>query len=181
MVKKSAGLLMYRLQNRGLEVLLVHSGGPYWVNRCWQAWTIPKGEIDPGEDPFAAAQREFFEETGLLPQGEFHPLQPVRQAGGKLVFAWAFEGNFNPADLHSNTFTLEWPPRSGILREFPEVDQAAWFSLEEAKQRIIKAQGQFLDELVRLLEPRPGPSIPRPALPHNPIPKSQPPAPKFRG
>jgi predicted NUDIX family NTP pyrophosphohydrolase len=147
---------MYRTQNRRLEVLLVHSGGPYWANRCWQAWTIPKGEIDPGEDTFEAAKREFFEETGQAPQGDFRPLQPVRQAGGKLVFAWAFEGNFNPADLHSNTFTLEWPPNSGVVREFPEVDQAAWISLEEARKRIIKAQGQFLDELVRQLGARLG-------------------------
>ncbi|TVQ07806.1 MAG: NUDIX domain-containing protein [Leptolyngbya sp. DLM2.Bin27] len=151
MAKKSAGLLMYRTQGQGLEVLLVHSGGPYWVNRRWQAWTIPKGEIDPGEDTFAAAKREFFEETGQAPTGDFRPLQPVRQAGGKLVFAWAFEGDFNPASLHSNTFVLEWPPNSGTLREFPEVDQAAWFSLAEAKKRIIKAQAQFLDELAQAL------------------------------
>ncbi|WOD38231.1 NUDIX domain-containing protein [Nodosilinea sp. E11] len=153
MAKKSAGLLMYRIQNCHLEVLLVHSGGPYWVNRRWQAWTIPKGEIDPGEDTFAAAKREFFEETGQAPVGDFRPLRPVRQAGGKLVFAWAFEGNFNPANLHSNTFVLEWPPNSGVLKEFPEVDQAAWFPLAEAKRRIIKAQAQFLDELVQTLGP----------------------------
>ncbi|MBW4484451.1 MAG: NUDIX domain-containing protein [Tildeniella torsiva UHER 1998/13D] len=151
MAKKSAGLLMYRTQDHRLEVLLVHSGGPYWANRRWQAWTIPKGEIDPGEDTFEAAKREFLEETGQAPIGSFRPLQPVRQAGGKLVFAWAFEGNFNPAHLHSNTFMLEWPPNSGVLREFPEVDQAAWFELEEARKRIIKAQGQFLDELVQVL------------------------------
>ncbi|MGB3136469.1 MAG: NUDIX domain-containing protein [Nodosilinea sp.] len=151
MAKKSAGLLMYRTENRRLEVLLVHSGGPYWVNRRWQAWTIPKGEIDPGEDRFEAAKREFFEETGQIPTGDFRPLQPARQAGGKLVFAWAFEGNFDPADLHSNTFILEWPPRSGLLKEFPEVDQADWFELKEAKKRIIKAQGQFLEELSQML------------------------------
>lgn len=142
---------MYRTSGGALEVLLVHSGGPYWANRFWQAWSIPKGEIDPGEDPFAAAQREFHEETGQKPEGQFHALQPVRQAGGKLVFAWAFEGNFDPATLHSNTFTLEWPPNSGRLREFPEVDRAAWFFLPEAKKRIIKAQSQFLDELVEAL------------------------------
>ncbi len=151
MAKKSAGLLMYRTQDQGLEVLLVHSGGPYWVNRRWQAWTIPKGEIDPGEDTFEAAKREFLEETGQAPAGDFRPLRPVRQAGGKLVFAWAFEGNFNPARLHSNTFMLEWPPNSGLLKEFPEIDQAAWFSLQEAKKRIIKAQAQFLDELAQVL------------------------------
>ncbi|PSR19578.1 NUDIX hydrolase [filamentous cyanobacterium CCP3] len=151
MTKKSAGLLMYRIQQHRLEVLLVHSGGPYWANRRWQAWTIPKGEIDPGEDTFEAAKREFFEETGQPPVGDFRQLQPVRQAGGKLVYAWAFEGNFNPATLRSNTFVLEWPPNSGVLKEFPEVDQAAWFELEEARKRIIKAQCQFLDQLVQVL------------------------------
>ncbi len=142
---------MYRTPQTRLEVLLVHSGGPYWARRQWQAWSIPKGEIDPGEDPFAAAKREFQEETGQGPTGEFLTLQPVRQSGGKLVFAWAFEGEFDPATLHSNTFMVEWPPNSGLLREFPEVDEAAWFSLTEARQRIIKAQSQFLDELVTLL------------------------------
>jgi len=142
---------MYRLQEGSLEVLLVHSGGPYWVNRQWHAWSIPKGEIDPGEDTFAAAKREFEEETGQLPTGIFIPLQAIRQASGKLVFAWAFEGNFDPAQLHSNTFSIEWPPRSGTLQEYPEVDQAAWFSLREAKKRIIKAQAQFLEELADLV------------------------------
>lgn len=142
---------MYRLRADQLEVLLVHSGGPYWVNRHWQAWSIPKGEIDPGEDPFTAAKREFEEETGHFPQGTFQPLQPVRQASGKLVFAWAFEGNFDPTNLHSNTFQVEWPPRSGRLQEFPEVDRAAWFSLDEAERRIIKAQAQFLAELAALV------------------------------
>jgi predicted NUDIX family NTP pyrophosphohydrolase len=154
MAKKSAGLLMYRLRHGGLEVLLVHSGGPYWANRHWHAWSIPKGEIDPGEDAFAAAKREFEEETGQFPQGEFKVLQPIRQASGKQVFAWAFEGSFDPAQLRSNTFSIEWPPRSGTLQEFPEVDQAAWFPLQEAKQRIIKAQANFLDELATLLPTR---------------------------
>jgi len=151
MAKKSAGLLMYRLHNNSLEVLLVHSGGPYWANRQWQAWSIPKGEIGPGEDAFTAAQREFQEETGQVPQGEFKALKPIRQASGKLVFAWAFEGDFDPAKLHSNTFSIEWPPRSGQMQEFPEVDQAAWFPVQEAKQRIIKAQALLLDELTTML------------------------------
>jgi predicted NUDIX family NTP pyrophosphohydrolase len=154
MAKKSAGLLMYRLHNNSLEVLLVHSGGPYWANRQWHAWSIPKGEIDPGEDAFTAAQREFQEETGQVPKGEFKALKPIRQASGKLVFAWAFEGDFDPAKLHSNTFSIEWPPRSGNMQEFPEVDQAAWFAVQEAKQRIIKAQAQFLDELATMLPTR---------------------------
>ena len=142
---------MYRLRHGGLEVLLVHSGGPYWANRHWHAWSIPKGEIDPGEDAFAAAKREFEEETGQFPQGEFKVLQPIRQASGKQVFAWAFEGNFDPVQLHSNTFSIEWPPRSGTLQEFPEVDQAAWFPIEEAKKRIIKAQSQCLEELAVII------------------------------
>ncbi|HIK43645.1 MAG TPA: NUDIX domain-containing protein [Leptolyngbyaceae cyanobacterium M65_K2018_010] len=147
MAKQSAGLLMYRMADHALEVLLVHSGGPYWAKRQWHAWTIPKGEIAPGEEAFAAAQREFFEETGQQPSGHFLPLQPVRQAGGKVVFAWAFEGHFDPTTLKSNRFALEWPPNSGTVQEFPEVDQAAWFPLPEARERIIKAQAQFLDEL----------------------------------
>ncbi|MFH7241634.1 MAG: NUDIX domain-containing protein [Spirulina sp.] len=166
MAKKSAGLLMYRFSAQGIEVLLVHSGGPYWVNRQWQAWSIPKGEIDPGEDAFTAAQREFQEETGQRPEGQFQSLRAVRQSGGKLVFAWAFEGNFDPNTLHSNTFTLEWPPNSGRMREFPEVDQAAWFPLEEAKRRIIKAQAQFLEELVTVLAQSPSSDAPTP--PHLP-------------
>lgn len=149
MGKKSAGLLMYRRHQATLEVLLVHPGGPYWSKKIWRAWSIPKGEIDPGEDPFAAAQREFQEETGLTPSGTFLALEPVKQASGKLVMAWAFEGDCDPALVKSNLFTLEWPPKSGQMKEFPEVDQAAWFSLEEAEKRIIKAQANFLSQLVQ--------------------------------
>ncbi|HEY9735190.1 MAG TPA: NUDIX domain-containing protein [Trichocoleus sp.] len=152
MGKKSAGLLMYRHQRGELEFFLIHPGGPYWQNKDWHAWSIPKGEIDQGEDAFAAAKREFWEETGLTPEGSFLPLTTVRQSGGKVVIAWAFEGDCDPAGVTSNTFSLEWPPRSGQFRNFPEVDRAAWFSLEEAKARIIKAQAAFLEELAAFLQ-----------------------------
>ncbi|WP_242028448.1 NUDIX domain-containing protein [Pseudanabaena sp. FACHB-2040] len=147
MGKKSAGLLMYRHRHGELEFFLIHPGGPYWHNKDWHAWSIPKGEIDPGEDAFAAAKREFWEETGLTPEGSFQPLTTVKQSGGKVVMAWAFEGDCDPAGVKSNSFSLEWPPRSGQFQNFPEVDRAAWFSLEEAKERIIKAQAAFLEEL----------------------------------
>lgn len=149
MAKKSAGLLMYRHRQNGLEVLLVHPGGPYWVKKDWRAWSIPKGEIDPGEDAFAAARREFEEETGLIPEGAFWSLETIRQANGKLVMAWAFEGDWNPEELKSNTFEIEWPPRSGQMQQFPEADRAAWFDLEEAKQRIIRGQVAFLEAIAQ--------------------------------
>lgn len=149
MAKKSAGLLMYRRCQNGLEVLLVHPGGPYWVKKDWRAWSIPKGEIDPGEDAFAAARREFEEETGLIPEGAFWSLETIRQANGKLVMAWAFEGDWNPEELKSNTFEIEWPPRSGQMQQFPEADRAAWFGLEEAKQRIIRGQVAFLEAIAQ--------------------------------
>lgn len=152
MGKKSAGLLMYRHRHGELEFFLIHPGGPYWHNKDWHAWSIPKGEIDQGEDAFAAAKREFWEETGLTPEGLFLPLTTVRQSGGKVVMAWAFEGDCDPTGVTSNTFSLEWPPRSGQYRNFPEVDRAAWFSLEEAKARIIKAQAAFLEELAAFLQ-----------------------------
>lgn len=138
---------MYRRHNGELEVLLVHPGGPYWAKKEWRAWSIPKGEIDPGEDAFMAAQREFQEETGILPQGEFLPLDAVRQSGGKTVVAWTFEGDCEVEAIASNSFEMEWPPRSGQMQTFPEVDRAAWFPIEEAKQRIIKAQAEFLNSL----------------------------------
>lgn len=138
---------MYRLKNGELQVLLVHPGGPYWSQKDWRAWSIPKGEIDPGEDAFTAAKREFEEETGLVPEGDFLPLNLIRQSGGKTVIAWAFEGDCDADAIASNTFEMEWPPKSGRLQEFPEVDRAAWFDLKEARQRIIRAQAEFLDTL----------------------------------
>jgi len=148
MPKRSAGLLMYRRSGGHLEVLLVHPGGPYWMKKDLGAWTIPKGEYEVGEEPLAAAVREFQEETGLLPSGPFRPLTPIRQRGGKIVDAWAFEGDGDAAALTSNTFSLEWPRGSGRLQEFPEVDRAGWFRVEEAKRKILPSQAGLLDELV---------------------------------
>ena len=149
MSKVSAGLLLYRIRDERLEVLLVHPGGPFWAKKDLGSWTIPKGEIVPGEDPLAAAIREFEEELGFAPQGKFLPLGMVSQKGGKNVHAWAFEGNCNPTALKSNTFTIEWPPHSGRMQEFPEVDRAEFFGMEEAKKKINQAQVNLLLELER--------------------------------
>jgi predicted NUDIX family NTP pyrophosphohydrolase len=130
--------------------LLVHPGGPFWQKKDVGAWTIPKGEFAAGEDPLDAARREFHEETGREVAGPFTPLTPVKQPGGKTVHAWAVEGDFDPRALTSNTFSLEWPPRSGRRQEFPEVDRAAWFDLEEAKRRINRGQVVLLYELEQL-------------------------------
>jgi predicted NUDIX family NTP pyrophosphohydrolase len=138
---------MYRRRAGTLEVFLVHPGGPFWARKDAGAWSIPKGEIDPTEEPLAAARREFAEETGLAAAGAFRPLAPVTQAGGKIVQAWAVEGDLDPSALQSNTFSIEWPPRSGRQRTFPEVDRAAWFSLDVAREKINPAQAALLDEL----------------------------------
>ncbi|MEY2429144.1 MAG: hypothetical protein QOJ40_2029 [Verrucomicrobiota bacterium] len=140
---------MYRKQNSELEFLLVHPGGPFWKGKDAGAWTIPKGEIQPDEDPLVAAKREFEEELGFAPQGAFIELTPIKQKGGKIVRAWAFEGDCDPARVRSNTFTLEWPPHSGRMCEFPEVDQAAFFDLNHAEQKINPAQMGLLAELYR--------------------------------
>lgn len=150
MARHSAGILPYRRRGGALEVFLVHPGGPFWAKRDAGAWSIPKGEPDAGEAPLAAAQREFAEETGLRVAGAPQPLAPVRQPGGKVVHAWAVEQDCDPAALRSNTFTMEWPPRSGRRQTFPEVDRAAWFDLPEARRRIHKGQRPLLDELERL-------------------------------
>ena len=146
MAKQSAGLLMYRQTPQGLQVLLVHPGGPFWQKRNLSVWTIPKGLSEPGEDLFNTACREFKEETSLTPTGPFLELPEIRQSS-KRVKAWAFEGDCDPTQLHSNTFTMEWPPKSGRMQEFPEVDRAAWFSLEAAKQHILKAQIPLIESL----------------------------------
>jgi predicted NUDIX family NTP pyrophosphohydrolase len=151
MARRSAGLLMYRGSGPGLELLLVHPGGPFWAKKDLGAWSIPKGEYAGDEDPLAAAQREFTEETGVQPRGTFQPLGEVTQAGGKRVSAWAVEGDFDPAALVSNTFETEWPPCSGRKRSFPEVDRAAWFSPEEGRQKILAGQRPFIDRLVELV------------------------------
>ena len=130
MIKVSAGILMYRKRNQELQVLLVHLGGPFWANKDAGAWFVPKGQVNPGEDELAAAKREFQEETGLAPGAELLALGSVKHKSGKKVSAWAFEGDCDPSALRSNTFQMEWPPRSGKTREFPEIDRAAFFTIE---------------------------------------------------
>ena len=151
MARQSAGLLLFRRAPRGVEVLLVHPGGPYWSKKDDGAWSIPKGEFSDDEEPLAAARREFHEETGVEPAGEFVPLEPIKQAGGKRVLAWAVESDFDPAALRSNTFSMEWPPRSGRQQLFPEVDRAAWFDIETAKGKILTSQQPLLDRLAAKL------------------------------
>lgn len=155
MPKTSAGLLLFRQRAAGLEVFLVHPGGPFWARKDDGAWSIPKGELTAGEDALSAANREFAEETGFAvgewPPGEYLPLDPLRQPGGKVVHAWAVRGDADPARLRSNTFSMEWPPRSGKQREFPEADRAEWFSIEDARRKILKGQSGFLDQLERQL------------------------------
>ena len=151
MPKRSAGLLMYRRRNGQLEVFLVHPGGPFWAKKDLGAWSIPKGEYAPDEDPLTAARREFTEETGFEPSGDFIPLGTIQQAGGKLVSAWAVEGDCDPASIRSNLCLIEWPPRSGRKIEIPEVDRAAWFRLDEARERILKSQVAVLDLLLQRL------------------------------
>jgi predicted NUDIX family NTP pyrophosphohydrolase len=148
MPKRSAGLLMYRYSNAAIEVFLVHPGGPFWAKKDLGAWSIPKGEYEVGEEPLAAARREFEEETGFPAVGRFIELGDLKQPGGKIVSAWAFEGDCDPKALRSNTFTIEWPPRSGRKEEFPEVDRASWYSVDEAKQRLLPGQRAFLDRLL---------------------------------
>jgi predicted NUDIX family NTP pyrophosphohydrolase len=147
MARPSAGLLLFRRKKHGIEVLLVHPGGPLWAKKDEGAWSIPKGEIDVGEDPLAAARREFEEELGSPVSGDFVPLKPIRQASGKQVYAWAVESEFEPATFTSGTFTMEWPPRSGRQQRFPEVDRVEWFSIDAAKNKINKAQIALLDQL----------------------------------
>jgi predicted NUDIX family NTP pyrophosphohydrolase len=148
----SAGILLFRTSDRGLEVLLVHPGGPFWRRKDLGAWTIPKGEVEPGEDLLDAARREFHEETGWPANGEVISLGQVRQASRKIVHAWAIEGEFDPAALNSNTFEMEWPPRSGKLTSFPEADKAAWFAIDDARRYILPAQAPLLDALLLHLQ-----------------------------
>lgn len=150
MSRKSAGLLAYRCRGSLVEVLLVHPGGPYWARKDDGAWSIPKGEFTE-EEPLEAAKREFTEETGFQAIGPYRPLTPIRQPSGKLIHAWAFEGDFDPAAIRSNTFPLEWPPGSGMEKEFPEVDRAGWFPIEKARGKITRGQTGFIDEVERLM------------------------------
>ena len=151
MAKQSAGLLLYRVRQGAPEVFLVHPGGPFWAKKDAGAWSIPKGEAAPGEDLLTRAQREFAEETGFTVAGEFRALAPVKQSGGKIVHAWAIEGDCDAAAIKSNSFDLEWPPRSGRMQAFPEVDRAQWFDLVVARDKINPAQRGLIDELERLL------------------------------
>jgi predicted NUDIX family NTP pyrophosphohydrolase len=145
---ESAGLVLYRVRDGKTEVLLVHPGGPFWKRRDEGAWSIPKGEIERGEAALDVARREFGEELGMpAPDGDLAPLGSVRQAGGKVVHAWAAPGEVDVSRISSGTFTLEWPPRSGRMQEFPEVDRAAWFDLPTARRMILPAQSSFLDRL----------------------------------
>jgi predicted NUDIX family NTP pyrophosphohydrolase len=151
---QSAGLLLYRIREEGPEVFLVHPGGPFWAKKDAGAWSIPKGEYADEEDALDAAKREFMEETGFDPgPGPFLPLSPLKQKGGKVVRAWAVQGECDPSSIRSNHFTMEWPPRSGRTASFPEVDRAAWFPLEEAREKILKGQAGFLEELLENLLP----------------------------
>jgi predicted NUDIX family NTP pyrophosphohydrolase len=151
MAKCSAGLLMYRFRSHDLEVFLVHPGGPFWAKKDMGAWSISKGEYVDGEDPLEAAKREFNEETGFAAQGTFLELGTVQQSGGKVVVAWAFEGDCDPGELVSNRCQIEWPPRSRRMIEIPEVDRGGWFSIAGARERILKGQAPFLDRLCQML------------------------------
>ena len=151
MPQRSAGILLYRRRRGAIEVLLVHPGGPFWAKKDDGAWSIPKGVYEPGEDPLAAARREFAEETGAQLEGEAIALGSFRQSAAKIVDVWAVEGEFDPAGLESNTFTMEWPPRSGNMREVPEVDRAEWFTPEAASRKLLKGQRPMLEALLRHL------------------------------
>lgn len=157
--KTSAGILLYR-DHTAPEVFLVHPGGPFWAKKDMGAWSLPKGEFGEGEDPLAAAKREFEEETGFPIDGEFQALEALRQPSGKMIYAWAVKGDCDPSQLKSNLFTMEWPPKSGQMQEFPEVDRAAWFDIQEARNRIIAGQVGFLDQLSSLLGVRNSPEPP---------------------
>jgi predicted NUDIX family NTP pyrophosphohydrolase len=150
--KKTAGLLLYRIRDSAVEVFLVHPGGPFWAKKDEGAWSIPKGEFADDEQPLSAARREFQEETGFSMEGNFMALAPLKQRSGKLVYAWALEGDCDAGAIKSNLFSMEWPPRSGKRQEYPEVDRASWFTLESAKRRIVPGQIAFLEELQQILD-----------------------------
>jgi len=152
MAKISAGILLFRKRPAGVQVLLVHPGGPFWARKDAGAWSIPKGLADEGEDPLAAAKREFLEETGMAIDGEFLDLGAHKQpGGGKTIVAWAHEADFDAESLKSNMFSMEWPPRSGKTAEFPEVDKAAWYSLDEALEKATRGQGSIIVALAEKL------------------------------
>lgn len=154
MPRLSAGLLMYRITEGKMQVLLAHPGGPLFQNKDEGDWTIPKGEPEAAEDMLLAAQREFEEETGIRPSGPFFELSPIKQKGGKVVHAWAFEGDCDPTQVVSNTFSMEWPPKSGRMNNFPEIDRVEFFELDVARKKIKQAQVSLVDELEALLKER---------------------------
>ena len=151
MPRLSAGIVLYRYSSEGLELFLVHPGGPFWKNKDEGAWSFPKGEYEEGEDPLSVARRELQEETGCDADGEFIALEPIKQKGGKVVSLWAVEGECDAAGIRSNTFTMEWPPRSGRMAEFPEVDRAAWLAPEDARRKLNPAQAGAVDRVVAIL------------------------------
>jgi predicted NUDIX family NTP pyrophosphohydrolase len=150
MPKRSAGILSFRRRDENVEVFLVHPGGPFWAKKDLGSWSIPKGEYGDGDDPLTAAKREFQEETGFTIEGDFIALGEVKQAGGKVVTAWALEYDIDPEKIQSNTFEMEWPPKSGKLKSFPEVDRGAWFPLATARGKLLKSQLEFLTRLSAL-------------------------------
>lgn len=152
MAKKSAGLVMYRYRNSILEIFLVHPGGPFWAKKDEGSWSIPKGEYSDDEEPFHVAKREFKEETGYDAEGDFLPLTPIKQPSRKIISAWAFEGDCDASTIKSNTFKMEWPPRSGKEVEFPEVDRAEWFPTKMAKKKLLKGHVGFIEELSEILK-----------------------------
>lgn len=149
-MKKSAGILLYKMENKDLQIFLVHPGGPFWKNKDLGSWSIPKGEFTD-EEPLQAARREFEEETGLSIQGDFTELRPVKLKSGKLIFAWALQHDIDPSTIKSNTFELEWPPKSGRFQSIPEIDQAGWFPISLALQKINPAQGNLILQLISIL------------------------------
>lgn len=151
MKKQSAGILLYRIVNSNPEFFLVHPGGPFWIKKDLHAWSVPKGEFSGEEDPLDAAKREFEEETGIIIKGEFIRLTPVTQKGGKKIFCYGCRGNLNEKDIKSNTFEMEWPPRSGRMKSFPEIDRGEWFGIIEARTRINESQVSFINELTELI------------------------------
>jgi predicted NUDIX family NTP pyrophosphohydrolase len=153
MPKQAAGILLYRRGAAGVEVLLAHPGGPLWTRKDLASWTLPKGQFTDGELPLDAARREFEEEMGSPPTGDFQALGTLKQPSGKVIHAWAAEADFDVTTVASNLFSMEWPPRSGKIGEFPEVDRAEWFSIEEARLKILKGQAPFLDRLLALVNP----------------------------
>lgn len=159
MVKHSAGLLMYRFSGDEIEVFLVHPGGPFWAKKDVASWSIPKGEFSDDEDPLQAAIREFEEETGFPVDGKFISLEVLKQPSGKIIHAWALEGDCDPTKIRSNTFSIEWPSKSGKQQEFPEIDKAGWFDTEAAKTKLHKGQVELIDRLLKKLDVQPSKNV----------------------